>query len=291
MAAAHREGRGEVHLQVHPAHRELEEEMVAWAEDRLAIARPTASGACGRRSGSTTGSGKACSRARAGCGQRTGASRAGSASGRARWPSPRWRPATPCESLRPGDRDEALRIAALLNGAFGRTGHDTPSSSPSSSTLPTTDPRLHLVAEAPDGSFAAHVGVTLEPVEPPGDRGAGLHAPRPPAPRPRGGPAPAPAGAGAAGRCHPGLASTPAPARPPTGSTRQSGSSRPSPPGTGSGAADVGPRLTPGHDGRASAAAPVTAPSGRDARLEDPQGQADLGLVVTSGGMIRVTLA
>ena len=163
VAAAHREGRGEVHLQVHPAHRELEAEMVAWAEDRLAI---EADG--GRRLRTPV---REYDRLRQGLLEGRGWLRT------ADWGVTRWlrfgtRPVAQSavaagyavRFLRPGERDEALRIAALLNGAFGRTGHDAPEFLTFERHAPDYDPRLDLVAEAPDGSFAAHVGVTLEPV-------------------------------------------------------------------------------------------------------------------------------
>ncbi len=163
VAAAHREGRGEVHLQVHPAHRDLEGEMLAWAEDRLAI---DADG--GRRLVTPV---RDYDRLRQLLLEARGWHRT-DAWGVTRWLRFGTRPVAPSDvaagyavrSLRPGERDEACRIAALLNAAFGRTWHDAPEYLTFERHAPDHDPRLHLVAEAADGSFAAHVGVTLEPV-------------------------------------------------------------------------------------------------------------------------------
>ena len=163
VAAVHPEGRGTVHLQVHPAQRGLEAEMVAWAEDRLAV---EADGSLRLRTPV-----REYDRLRQALLEARGWRRTDD------WGVTRWlrfgmRPVAPSEvaagfavrSLRPGRRNEALRLAALLNAAFGRTQHDAPEFLTFEQHAPDYDPRLHLVAEAPDGSFAAHVGLTLEPV-------------------------------------------------------------------------------------------------------------------------------
>ena len=163
MGAAHADGAGEVHLQVHPAYRALEEAMIAWAEDRLAVDD-------GDRRRLVTPV-REYDRSRQLLLEARGWRRTGD------WGVTRWlrfgtSPVVPpavatgyhLRSLRPGERDEALRIAALLNAAFGRTWHDAPEYLTFEGHAPDYDAALHLVAEAPDGSFAAHVGVTLEPV-------------------------------------------------------------------------------------------------------------------------------
>lgn len=60
----------------------------------------------------------------------------------------------------PGDYE---RMAALLNAAFNRTFHNAPEYENFVLRSPSFRHDLNLVAEAPDGSFAAHVGMTLEP--------------------------------------------------------------------------------------------------------------------------------
>ncbi len=62
------------------------------------------------------------------------------------------------------EAEDARRLAELLNASFGRTFHDAPEYLTFERCAPAWDPELHLVAELPDGTFAAHVGVTLEPV-------------------------------------------------------------------------------------------------------------------------------
>lgn len=87
-------------------------------------------------------------------------------------------------ALQPGDAADAAGLAGLLNAAFGRTFHRAAEILAFEADAPGFDADLHLVAEATDGTFAAHVGVTLEPahglaiVEPvcthPGHRRLGL---------------------------------------------------------------------------------------------------------------------
>ncbi len=164
VGAAHGESAGEVHLQVHPAHRHLEEAMIAWAEDALAVDDV----AGGRRLATPV---REYDQRRASLLEARGWRRTGDW-GVTRWlrfgigpsRSSAWDPGYVMRSLRPGEREDALRIAALLNGAFGRTLHDAPEFLTFERHAPDYDAALHLVAEAPDGSFAAHVGITVEPV-------------------------------------------------------------------------------------------------------------------------------
>jgi mycothiol synthase len=77
-------------------------------------------------------------------------------------------PPTPGYRLRttgePTLDDDAARMAALLNAAFGRTIHTTAEYRTFATCSPSFRHDLNLVAEAPDGSFAAHVGLTLDEV-------------------------------------------------------------------------------------------------------------------------------
>jgi predicted N-acetyltransferase YhbS len=168
VAAAHADGPGEAHLQVHPAHRHLEGEMIAWAEATLAVAIDPGAVPGARRLVTPV---REYDRSRQLLLEARGWHRT------ADWGVTRWLrfgaapvPGSPVangyvpRSLRAGERDEASRIAALLNAAFGRSWHDAPEYLTFEEHAPGYDPTLQLVAEAPDGSFAAHVGVTLEPV-------------------------------------------------------------------------------------------------------------------------------
>jgi predicted N-acetyltransferase YhbS len=59
-------------------------------------------------------------------------------------------------------REDAEAMAALLNAAFGRTIHSASEYATFMAESPSFRHDLNLVAEAPDGSFAAHVGVTYD---------------------------------------------------------------------------------------------------------------------------------
>jgi mycothiol synthase len=56
------------------------------------------------------------------------------------------------------------RMAALLNAAFGRSVHTAAEYRTFATGSPSFRHDLNLVAEAPDGSFAAHVGLTFDEV-------------------------------------------------------------------------------------------------------------------------------
>ena len=61
-------------------------------------------------------------------------------------------------------RDDAARMAVLLNAAFGRSIHTGAEYLTFMTHSPSFRGDLNLVAEAPDGTFAAHVGLTLDAV-------------------------------------------------------------------------------------------------------------------------------
>jgi mycothiol synthase len=58
--------------------------------------------------------------------------------------------------------EDCARMAALLNAAFGRAVHTSREYRTFIDRSPSFEPELNLVAVAPDGSFAAHVGVTYD---------------------------------------------------------------------------------------------------------------------------------
>ena len=60
--------------------------------------------------------------------------------------------------------DDAARMAGLLNAAFHRSIHTGPEYMTFMTQSPSFRGDVNLVAEAPDGSFAAHVGLTLDEV-------------------------------------------------------------------------------------------------------------------------------
>jgi len=164
LGAVHPEDPGTAFLEVRPEARWIEPLMLAWAEECLAIPGPDGS----RR---LTLAVHDQDRERQAILRRRGYRRL-DRGGRIRASSlPPARPGDPMplpspyrlRTTRP-DLDDGARIADLLNATFGRTVHTAAEYLTFMTRSPSFDQRLNLVAEAPDGTFAAHVGVTLEPV-------------------------------------------------------------------------------------------------------------------------------
>lgn len=63
---------------------------------------------------------------------------------------------------RPGDERDCQRIADVLNAGFNRISHTAEEYQKFITLSPSFRHYLNLVAEAQDGSFAAHVGVTYD---------------------------------------------------------------------------------------------------------------------------------
>jgi GNAT superfamily N-acetyltransferase len=163
VGAAHPEDRGTLHLQLHPDYRHLEDEMIAWGEEHLAV--PTEDGQQRRldifvfeydaprqrvlaeRGYEKTAWGGVTRRLRVG-----------------NWPLPApviadgytLRTTTPC-------LEDGQRIADVLNAAFHRTRHTGAETLHYMTTSPSFRHDLDLVAVAPDGSFASYVGMAYEP--------------------------------------------------------------------------------------------------------------------------------
>ena len=185
VAAVHPEARGDAWLELDPGLRELEPEMVEWAETHLAEApgpdRPARLDLWvrdddERRARLLEGRGYQ-PQTDGGAWVRILALDGHPPAGADIDPAYRLRTTTP------GDAD-AVRMAALLNAAFDTTVHTAREYRTFVERSPSFEHELNLVAEAPDGSFAAHVGLTHEPsnrhgiVEPvctaPGHRRHGL---------------------------------------------------------------------------------------------------------------------
>jgi GNAT superfamily N-acetyltransferase len=164
VGVAHPEGQGDLHLQLHPDYRHLEDEMIAWGEKNLAV--PTDDGQQ-RRLGIFVFEYDAPR-------QRVLTERGyekmpwSGVTRRLRfgnWPLP-----TPMiadgytmRTTRPGLED-AQRIADILNAAFNRTCHTGREVHRFMTESPSFRHDLDLAAIAPDGSFASYVGLTYEPV-------------------------------------------------------------------------------------------------------------------------------
>jgi ribosomal protein S18 acetylase RimI-like enzyme len=160
VGAVFPEGAGDANPQVHPDHRYLEGEMLAWAEQTLPIAAAdgayqvevfaldsddTRRKALEARGYAETDDGGVVRRMRLD----------------GRLPDKTTVGGYVLRPLRWADDDESQRIADVLNAGFGRTLHNA-----LEFQLFTAAPDfrldLHLVAEAPDGSFGAFVGLTYD---------------------------------------------------------------------------------------------------------------------------------
>jgi mycothiol synthase len=162
IGAVHPDGHGAACLQGHPGHRDLEPEMIDWAEAHLAAMHDDGSRTLeltvrdddGRRRDLLGRLGYVMT-------QDSG------------WQRHRRLP----DSLPPGPPlvagyrmrttratdEDCARIAELLNAAFGRTTHTRREYTTFIDGSPSFEHDLNLVAVAPDDSFAAHVGCTNLP--------------------------------------------------------------------------------------------------------------------------------
>lgn len=220
VAAVHPEGAGEAWLEVHPDYRFLEEAMLAWAEANLAcVPKPRASASSQPAGGSAHPTGApvqpACGPALSGGAQppstavrprltvfasdgdaqrqgllaRRGYTRTKGGEVLRRWASPDPPPPAPLPAgyrfheLRPGDPEDCERYAVLINAAFRRTFHKAEEIANFTLHSPSFRADLELIAQAPDGSFAALAGMIYD-----AQNGYGLFEPvcATPGPRPLG---------------------------------------------------------------------------------------------------------
>jgi mycothiol synthase len=165
VGVAHPDGPGVGAMQLHPDHRDLEEEMVVWAEEHLRGPRRDGDGMrlvwsvfdydtprrrlLERRGYQPTGRWEAARRLRF---------------GGATLPEPFPVDGYTIATSRPDDESLFQRMADLLNAAFGRSIHTAREYRTFVDHSPSFDHGLNVVAEAEDGSLAGHVGVTLEEV-------------------------------------------------------------------------------------------------------------------------------
>lgn len=162
--AAIPDGAGLFYLQMHPDFRpEIEEDMLAWAEESLAA--PVPGSDC--RSITTEvyeyDAPRCCLLEKRGYEKRP----EGGVVRRLYFGS-RPLPSKPMavgyrlRSIHAADLDDCQRLAVLLNAAFNRTFHNALEFFNFARLAPSYCEDLHLVAEAPDGSFAAHVAVIYD---------------------------------------------------------------------------------------------------------------------------------
>jgi len=158
LGAVHPEDVSTACLQVHRDHRQLESEMLDWAEANLARSRDDGTRRLGvfawdfddqrRELLSARGyqqleSGDVM-REKPYAGEET---------------APRMPDGYRLHRIRPGNPEDCERYAALLNAAFRRVFHSAAEIATFTLNSPSFDPQLELVAVAPDGSFAALAGL------------------------------------------------------------------------------------------------------------------------------------
>lgn len=163
VAAVHPEGSGNAHLQLHPDYRAVvEEEMVAWAETHLALAQPGGTRKLelfvfdydsprqrllAERGYERLAGGGVTRRLR--LGERP-------------LPTPDIASGYHIRTTRPGAQEDYQGVAAILNAAFQRNIHTAVELRNFMTHSPSFRHDLDLLAAAPDGSFAAYVGVTYD---------------------------------------------------------------------------------------------------------------------------------
>ena len=157
------EALGDAYLQLHPAFRHLEDAMIQWAVDHLSV--PTQHGFTQfemfafdydtqrQEKLATHGFEKTA---------RGGVSRRMRLAERPPADTP---PIAPYRlgTTEPDELANCQRVADLLNAAFRRTGHTAQEFQTFTRHAPSYRPALDLVAQAPDGSFAAYVGIAYDP--------------------------------------------------------------------------------------------------------------------------------
>lgn len=161
--AVNADGPGLFFLQLHPDYRELEEEMIAWAEEALSVKLENG---IGRQIETEVFE---YDRPRQRILERCGyVCQPGSSVFRKMRLGSRELPAVNLAAgyrlreLHGADWQDCQRLADLLNAAFNRSFHQPGEFSSFSKYAPSVREDLHLVAEAPDGSFGAHVGVIYD---------------------------------------------------------------------------------------------------------------------------------
>ncbi len=160
VGVVHPEGTGDAHLELHPDFRHIEEDMIEWAQDNLAS--PVQDGHVRKLCMFLSEYDSFRYRLLEEFGyEKTTSSEV---QRRLRFGNKFIPPAIipsgyVLRTTRPDDQDDCQRIADLLNTAFKRDFHTAEEYRVFSAKAPCFHHNLDLVAVAPDGSFAAYVGV------------------------------------------------------------------------------------------------------------------------------------
>jgi ribosomal protein S18 acetylase RimI-like enzyme len=161
--AVNRYGKSLFYLQLHPDYRQVEEGMIAWAEESLAVPAPDGK----PRQIHTEVYEYDAPRLR--ILERRGYEKLPEGgSFRKMWfgnrPLPEVRMADGylLRPIRHEDLEDCQRVADLLNAAFNRSFHNAGEFYHYARLAPSYRQDLHLVAEAPDGAFAAHVAAIYD---------------------------------------------------------------------------------------------------------------------------------
>ena len=162
IGAIHADGEGDAHLQLHPNFRALEAEMVAWAEEQLAAPTPAGARQLAIFVYDYDGARQQLLKNR-GYTQMAD----GGVIRRLRLSEWTLAPITLAAPYRlgttaPADLANCQRVADLLNAAFNRNFHTALEFQNFTRHAPCFRPDLDLVAVAPDGSFAAYVGIAYD---------------------------------------------------------------------------------------------------------------------------------
>lgn len=167
VAAVHPEASGEAYFELDPDYRDLEPEMLTWAEEHLAVPASPVDGSPARSLelwvSDEDEDRRSLLAARGYLPSDSGGWLRCAVIGSASIPSTPLAAPYRLRPTNPSDVDCA-RMADLLNAGFGRSTHTAVEISNFVRRSPSFDHELNLVAAAPDGSFAATVGATLDAV-------------------------------------------------------------------------------------------------------------------------------
>jgi predicted N-acetyltransferase YhbS len=159
VGCVHPEDGADAWIEVEPGYRHLEPSMLEWAEEYLADDGALVVHALdgdGYRRGLLAGRGYVET-------EEGEVTRIRSLVGAARAGSPSLAAGYRLREIDSSEVEDRWRLADLLNAAFGRHGHGEAEFATFARMAPGYRDDLHLVAVAPDGAFAAHVGLTWEP--------------------------------------------------------------------------------------------------------------------------------